>query len=109
MTVVSLDMAYRYFLEVLAGSHPPRYAASLKPSSPRFTHSSCRGAELAHVIRRSAHRSAQLCGALCRNRVPTPERTGHSARGRIGDEVSGLTDAAICSPRAIEGAVRASA
>src|SRR6266511_594341 len=40
MTVVSLDMAYRSFLEVLAGSHPPRYAASLKPSSPRFTHSS---------------------------------------------------------------------
>src|SRR5512147_2720961 len=40
MTVVSLDMAYRSFLEVLAGSHPPQYAASLKPSSPRFTHSS---------------------------------------------------------------------
>src|SRR5512147_1858926 len=44
MTVVSLDMAYRSFLEVLAGSHPPRYAASLKPSSPRFTHSSTLGA-----------------------------------------------------------------
>jgi hypothetical protein len=40
MTVVSLDMAYRSFLEVLAGSYPPRYAASLKSSSPRFTHSS---------------------------------------------------------------------
>jgi hypothetical protein len=40
MTVVSLDMAYRSFLEVLAGSHPPRYAASLNPSSPRFGHSS---------------------------------------------------------------------
>jgi hypothetical protein len=38
--VVSLDMAYRSFLEVLAGSYPPRYAASLKSSSPRFTHSS---------------------------------------------------------------------
>src|SRR6266511_2089514 len=38
MTVVSLDMAYRSFLEVPAGSHSPRYAASLKPSSPRFTH-----------------------------------------------------------------------
>jgi len=33
-------MVYRSFLEVLAGSHLPRYAASLKPSSPRFTHSS---------------------------------------------------------------------
>src|SRR5512147_1608237 len=44
MTMVSLDMAYRSFLEVLAGSHPPRYAASLKPSSPRFTHSSTLGA-----------------------------------------------------------------
>ena len=33
-------MAYRSFLEVLAGSHPPRYAASLKPSSPRFNPSS---------------------------------------------------------------------
>src|SRR5512132_4400895 len=42
MTLVSLDMAYRSFLEVLAGYHPPRYAASLKPSSPRFTHSSRR-------------------------------------------------------------------
>src|SRR6476661_6518469 len=40
MTVVSLDMAYRSFREVLAGSHPPRYAAYLKPSSPRFTHNS---------------------------------------------------------------------
>jgi hypothetical protein len=40
MTLLSLDMAYRSFLEVLAGSYPPRYAASLKPSSPRFTHSS---------------------------------------------------------------------
>jgi hypothetical protein len=35
-------MAYRSFLEVLAGSYPPRYAASLKSSSPRFTHSSWR-------------------------------------------------------------------
>jgi hypothetical protein len=40
MTVLSLDMAYRSFLEVLAGSHPPRYAASLKSSSPRFPNSS---------------------------------------------------------------------
>jgi hypothetical protein len=40
MTVVSLDMVYRSFLEVLAGSHPPRSTACLKPSSPRFGHSS---------------------------------------------------------------------
>ena len=50
MTVVSLDMAYRSFLEVLAGSHPPRYAASLKPSSPRFTHSSSAGEAASKAI-----------------------------------------------------------
>jgi ABC-2 type transport system permease protein len=50
MTVVSLGMAYRSFLEVLAGSHPPRYAASLKPSSPRFTHSSHATAGTVNVI-----------------------------------------------------------
>src|SRR6266511_3720323 len=54
MTVVSLDMAYRSFLEVLAGSHPPRYAASLKPSSPRFTHSSQRGSRFAARTMRCA-------------------------------------------------------
>jgi hypothetical protein len=53
--VVSLDMAYRSFREVLAGSHPPRYAASLKPSSPRFSHSSV--AELKQVMDR--HDSAE--------------------------------------------------
>jgi transposase len=46
MTVVSLDMAYRSFREVLAGSHPPRYAAYLKPSSPIFTHNSFARAEV---------------------------------------------------------------
>jgi hypothetical protein len=55
MTVVSLGMAYRSFLEVLAGSHPPRYAASLKPSSPRFTHSS----SLNSGCLRRRHRQAQ--------------------------------------------------
>src|SRR5512133_986108 len=63
MTMVSLDMAYRSFLEVLAGSHPPRYAASLKPSSPRFTHSSGReivGVAVHVVARRRLARAGGL-------------------------------------------------
>jgi hypothetical protein len=50
MTVVSLDIAYRSFREVLAGSHPPRYAASLKPSSPRFIHSSVAEAQWRDIL-----------------------------------------------------------
>jgi len=45
-------MAYRSFLEVLAGSHPPRYAASLKPSSPKFIHSSPISPERALLLAR---------------------------------------------------------
>jgi hypothetical protein len=44
-------MVYRSFLEVLAGSHPPRYTASLKPSSPRSGHSS------------TVRHDALICGA----------------------------------------------
>src|SRR5512132_3427913 len=92
MTVVSLDMAYRSFLEVLAGSHPPRYAASLKPSSPRFTHSSApwpadlmrlgsRDEPLADHLRCGAYRCRPaLAGAAEAGPRPASRRHRHRAR-----------------------------
>ena len=52
--------------EVQAGFHPPRYAAFLKPSSPRFGHSSLIGSDmLIHnkaAVRISRFLSAQYAG-----------------------------------------------
>src|SRR5512132_1281686 len=87
MTVVSLDMAYRSFLEVPAGSHPPRYAASLKPSSPRFTHSSCPGGQQLYPLYRcvkGGHTTVQYCNRdACRGCELKPHCTANTYR-RVG-------------------------
>src|SRR4249920_365199 len=98
MTVVSLNMAYRSFREVLAGSHPPRYAASLKPSSPRFTHSSVDA-----TVAVADTRGADLLDASLKDGLVGSTRAVVVSRGVHLDDPAGSSDRDVpLSPHVID-------
>ena len=94
--MLSLVMAYRSFGRFRQARHPPRYAASLTPSSPSFEHSSpiplsalqhflfCpRQCALIHVERLWAENVATVEGELQHERSDRPGRASRGAQRTV--------------------------